>query len=342
MSSHGSFIWSIETWESGLKLGRGRAIVSDLFSFKEDTANCTKIHSWKLLLYPKGKFCSPDKETAIDLLYCGAGSIEIEVEISLLNPKNEKVLTKKSNVCISDSASFPYLFYSDPHSRHIDEAVEELLNEKRIVLLCRIKILKKNCIVVKPKVKRMRLETSQSLNVTVGEDQFEKLLVEKKFSDVAFKVSGKEVYLHKFMLVSKSPVFAAMFEHEMQENQQSVVDVADIEYNVFKEMLRFVYTGNVNELGSIASDLLVAADKYCLEDLKAECEKVLSVNITLDNVVACLDLAIRCNTSVLKHNVFQFIACNKKLVINSEEFKLLAKKDSGLSLEVCLALANYQ
>ena len=42
------------------------------------------------------------------------------------------------------------------------------------------------------------------------------------------------------------------------------VEIADVDYNVMKEMLTFIYTGKAANLSSMADDLLAAADKVDL------------------------------------------------------------------------------
>lgn len=60
---------------------------------------------------------------------------------------------------------------------------------------------------------------------------------------------------------ARSPVFAAMFEHEMEERKQNRVAISDVDHEVLKEMLRFIYTGKAPNLEKMADDLLAAADK---------------------------------------------------------------------------------
>jgi len=59
-------------------------------------------------------------------------------------------------------------------------------------------------------------------------------------------------------------VFAAMFEHQMEENKNNRVDIKDVEHDVLREMLRFIYTGNTANLEDMAGDLLAAADKVLI------------------------------------------------------------------------------
>lgn len=63
------------------------------------------------------------------------------------------------------------------------------------------------------------------------------------------------------MFIARSPVFAAMFEHEMEERKQNRVAITDVDHEVLREMLRFIYTGRAANLERMADDLLAAADK---------------------------------------------------------------------------------
>lgn len=65
---------------------------------------------------------------------------------------------------------------------------------------------------------------------------------------------------------AQSPVFMAMFEHEMEERKHNRVDIADVDADVLREMLRFIYTGRSASLDKMADDLLAAADKVIIMD----------------------------------------------------------------------------
>ena len=52
-----------------------------------------------------------------------------------------------------------------------------------------------------------------------------------------------------------------MFEHEMEERKHNRVDITDVDNEVLREMLRFIYTGKASNLEKMADDLLAAADK---------------------------------------------------------------------------------
>lgn len=67
--------------------------------------------------------------------------------------------------------------------------------------------------------------------------------------------------LDQLWIPARSPVFAAMFEHEMEERKRNRVDITDVDHEVLREMLRFIYTGRAPNLDKMADDLLAAADK---------------------------------------------------------------------------------
>lgn len=89
----------------------------------------------------------------------------------------------------------------------------------------------------------------------------EKLLTNGTFSDTVLVVDGREFYAHKAILAARSPVFSAMFEHEMTESRKGRVEISDIDPDVFNEMLKFIYTGDTPQIQGMAEDLLAAADK---------------------------------------------------------------------------------
>ena len=69
------------------------------------------------------------------------------------------------------------------------------------------------------------------------------------------------IFFFFFVSTARSEVFNAMFEHEMEERKLNRVDIHDVDHEVLREMLRFIYTGKAPNLEKMADDLLAAADK---------------------------------------------------------------------------------
>lgn len=128
-----------------------------------------------------------------------------------------------------------------------------------------------------------------------------------RFTDCSFFVRGQEFKAHKSVLAARSPVFNAMFEHEMEESKKNRVEINDVDPDVFKEMMRFVYTGKAPNLDKMADNLLAAADKYALERLKVMCEEALCSNLSVENVADTLVLADLHSAEQLKAQAIDFI-----------------------------------
>ncbi|KAI1230382.1 hypothetical protein IHE44_0010365, partial [Lamprotornis superbus] len=112
-------------------------------------------------------------------------------------------------------------------------------------------------------------------------DELGGLWENSRFTDCCLCVAGQEFKGHKAILAARSPVFSAMFEHEMEESKKNRVEINDVEPEVFKEMMCFIYTGKAPNLDKMADDLLAAADKYALERLKVMCEDALGTEILI-------------------------------------------------------------
>ena len=98
-----------------------------------------------------------------------------------------------------------------------------------------------------------------------------------------------------------------MFEHKMLENERSRVLIEDIDGDIMLEILRFIYTGKTQNMDKLADALLPAADKYCLERLKVQCEETLCTTIDRDNVADTLILADLHSAVQLRQQAIDFI-----------------------------------
>ncbi|KAF2985049.1 hypothetical protein EK904_012648 [Melospiza melodia maxima] len=122
-----------------------------------------------------------------------------------------------------------------------------------------------------------------------------------------FKFSLLNAKREETKAMARSPVFNAMFEHEMEESKKNRVEINDVDPEVFKEMMRFIYTGKAPNLEKMADNLLAAADKYALERLKVMCEEALCSNLSVENVADILILADLHSAEQLKAQAIDFI-----------------------------------
>ena len=136
---------------------------------------------------------------------------------------------------------------------------------------------------------------------------FEPFLNDKSLSDVIFYINGSEFPAHKVILASASPVFSRMFSNEMKENIMNEVKMTETDPDVFNEMLRYIYTGKVEDLSDVAFDLYELANKYDIIGLRMICEQCLLNTLSVENVIHVLELAHCHNASFLKNECIAYI-----------------------------------
>ena len=167
---------------------------------------------------------------------------------------------------------------------------------------------------------RMECKISQVLNLVSTDHKcplhcdIGQLLKTQKFSDVRLKVNEEIFHAHKLILATRSPVFAAMFEHKMSENADSFVDIVDTDNEVFKEMLTYIYTEQAPNLKDTAFGLLAVADKYQLDKLKDMCSIYLGDNLTTENDSDVLILADLHQCTKLKAKAIAFTSKRRRRV----------------------------
>ena len=168
---------------------------------------------------------------------------------------------------------------------------------------------------------------------------FQQLLDSKSLSDITIDVQGQQFKAHKVVLAARSPVFHAMFTTDLMEKKTNIIEIRDIESSTFLELLRFIYTDQVDNLEDVASDLLAAADKYMLELLKAKCEASLSRHINLDNCGNLLTLAHLYSTPGLKKKLLDFARCHSSQVVGTVSWQeMLLSADAKLLRDISIAI----
>ena len=139
------------------------------------------------------------------------------------------------------------------------------------------------------------------------------------------KKSKMAISAHKFMLSICSPVFFAMFCGEMAEKSDSI-DLPDCEYEGVLEMLRYMYSGEVELNENNVMQVLYVAKKYILPSLAQECINFLHRNVDLANVVCILSHAQRYDEKSLADQCWELIDRETEEVVKSEEFATIERR----------------
>ena len=102
----------------------------------------------------------------------------------------------------------------------------------------------------------------------------EKLFQNKDSADVTFSLPDGKVKAHKSILMTRIPVFEAMFSSGMKEAQTNEVEILDSDFKSFEVFLRFIYCGKLPETESdiqLAKNLIILAKKYDAPNLLDQC-----------------------------------------------------------------------
>ena len=120
------------------------------------------------------------------------------------------------------------------------------------------------------------------------------LLESGEQSDVTFDVQGEKICAHKIILTTRCEYFKSMFDSSMVESASKEVVVPDVKPKSFRGLLSFIYTDVAPKYeGESTMELLSAADKYGVDDLKKTCETAICSHLNAENVVDALLLADR-------------------------------------------------
>uniref|UniRef100_A0A0E0M7V2 BTB domain-containing protein n=1 Tax=Oryza punctata TaxID=4537 RepID=A0A0E0M7V2_ORYPU len=163
------------------------------------------------------------------------------------------------------------------------------------------------------------------------------LLRAKKGADVVFEAGGETFTAHRCVLAARSP----------ESDTTVVIHIDDMEAQVFRALLFFVYTDSLPEMKeedeyAMCQHLLVAADRYDMERLKLMCEDRLCSYIGVATVTTILELAEQHNCDGLKKACFDFLSSheNLKAVTAGEGLEHLSRSCPSLVNELIATLGN--
>lgn len=150
------------------------------------------------------------------------------------------------------------------------------------------------------------------------------MFTSEKLVDVTIKTKdGREIKAHNFILSRLEHFDKMMNVHKMKESREEVIHIEDFDYDLVKEMIRYLYCDEIPKIKEMALDLLVAGDKYNIQGLVDDCTDHLMQNFTLENFAEILILADKLNMKMLKESTIKFIFDNFKNVFETNAWMQL-------------------
>ncbi|XP_020164371.1 BTB/POZ and MATH domain-containing protein 2-like [Aegilops tauschii subsp. strangulata] len=288
-------------------------------------------HAWLLEYYPNGK--NPNCADFISLYVHGDGKVNARISFSLVDQveKQMPMYIRATNRASRFVDSHGNVFWGINKFLKRD-ALERSANLKgdSFTIRCDIMVCKD------PSTEDPGGHDTKVL-VSDMDQHFNILLQTKVGADVTFEVSGETFTAHRCVLAARSKVFMAQLFGPMKEGTTTsgVIHIKDMGANVFRALLRFIYTDSCPEIEKDFTeeeeemsqvlegqedetiedemwlqwlqDLFVAADRYDLQRLKCICEMQLSDNIGVSSVMSTLALAEQHHCQGLKEACLKFI-----------------------------------
>ena len=135
----------------------------------------------------------------------------------------------------------------------------------------------------------------------------ETLYLNDELSDVKIFCEDKIFHSHKLILGGHSKVFKNMlFNNDMVEATSGEIKIIDTPAIAMKNLLFYIYHENVED-EMITHDLLVAADKYDIQELVNICINFMKKNLNDKNVVNIMTSAFLINQKELFRFAFKWV-----------------------------------
>ncbi|RWS23168.1 roadkill-like protein [Leptotrombidium deliense] len=158
-------------------------------------------------------------------------------------------------------------------------------------------------------------------------DDVKAMRVTGKKADVKIICNDGRIFdVHSFILMARSKIFEAMLTHDTLESINGQIVISDFKSETIEKMIHFLYTDEVEDNSTKDFELLLAADKYDLLNLKSFCINSILNNLSIDN---CIDLMLKsdfCPLQELKDKIINFIVANRNKLMEMNGFEKLNLK----------------
>lgn len=319
-----SYTWTITNMSFNL-----RAYQHDEYIWSSKfQAGSSDEYVFRLLLYPDG--CNDEHQDYICVEIQNYGDTIIEdgqiyVELAMLHTSSGEERFAKTEIFYPQKGKVRLVFHNFMKKMVMMDLSNGLLVDDQVILKCRLYFDSKIVERFMPDSEVRKEEVKPDCRLREF-DEFEQMLENGVFSDARLRVEGVELRVHRAVLATRSRVFAEMMAQAATttENKQEdfvLVDVPDVKVDVIRELLRFVYAGKVNNVDTVAKDLLVAAIKFELEGLKITCEETLVRGLSIENVGEMLAFADKHKAEMLAKCAMEFFTANAKRVVGTDNFK---------------------
>ena len=290
-------------------------------------------------MYANGEFCHTFEEGELNKSFNEKDELPLQSSITMKNGDKRKVsillkraypkLEIKSEVGLEkydENLSFIFAMYSrDDNGGNIVE--RRTITRKRtnlwIIDMSKLDLAKfKNITIFIQLLSEKAMSAIKETDNMIQKNMISKLVEDYAamrksglMSDITIVCEGVRLPAHKAVLSARSEVFAAMFSHkENMENQQNEVLIDDVDIDTMEKFLTFLYEAALPEDMDFDgfAYLLKVGDKYQVDSLTQTCAAKLAENICTDNAVQAAIIGFLCNNDSMKIKAIEAIVNRDK------------------------------
>ena len=269
-------------------------------------------HEWDLDIYPGGKDTATEGFVSIFLNHCSEGSITANYEVMIIDKFGKQ---KKAPQC-THSFEIDVLGYGRPNFIKRSDILDESQNilDSNGTFIVGVSMKEEPSGVFVPKNPLLKMVKETFLEETTADVCFEVSSAEAKKGKKKKAKASDLFHAHSLILKKCAPMLADLFDLDDSDGKVATATITDVKPGIFRHLLYYIYGGNVpdGELKTHAKDIIDAADKYSIINLKLEAEAayVKAADITMDNAMDNLLYADAKNCALLKEAVIDFLVEN--------------------------------
>ena len=141
-------------------------------------------------------------------------------------------------------------------------------------------------------------------------------------SDLAIRVEGSPIHVHRAILKIRCQHFRTMFQKHWAWNQ-SVIVHEQLSYEVYRAFLEYLYTNEINVPVEDALEFLDLTNAYSESQLQSRWIRSIKKDITVRNAIHLYNAAIQYNAKELEEYCFQFAVNHMTAVVRRPSFSKL-------------------
>ncbi len=272
-------------------------------------------HQWGLLVFPSGTSEAGEGQVSAFLRHCSEGRIMTRFDLKVIDKFGKPIAGGISTNNMKEfSAGLNHRWGLDDYisrSSILDES-QNILDSNGTLTIA-VSMEEEPTTAFVPQNPLLKMMKKMFNDETTADVCFEVSSVDEKEGEKEESKSSVSFHAHRWILEHCAPMLAAIVKSNDSGGVVSAT-VNDVKPDIFRHLLSYVYGSNVpeEELEADAKDIIDAADKYSIVNLKLEAEVayVQSINISLDNAMDNLLYADSRNCALLKEAVMTFLADN--------------------------------